>query len=78
LKPRKGSVLVTGPTGSGKSTTLYGAINYLNKEDSNILTAGPIEYTSSWYWSGSNSRGDWFNIRLRLFVPFYDKIQRSF
>ena len=42
----QGMVLVTGPTGSGKSTTLYGAINYLNKPDINILTVeDPVEYT---------------------------------
>jgi type IV pilus assembly protein PilB len=42
----QGLVLVTGPTGSGKSTTLYGAINYLNKEDVNILTIeDPVEYS---------------------------------
>lgn len=42
----QGMVLVTGPTGSGKSTTLYGAIHYLNKPDVNILTAeDPVEYT---------------------------------
>jgi type IV pilus assembly protein PilB len=44
----QGLVLVTGPTGSGKSTTLYGAIHYLNKPDVNILTAeDPVEYTMS-------------------------------
>ena len=44
----QGLVLVTGPTGSGKSTTLYGAINHLNQADVNILTAeDPIEYTLS-------------------------------
>jgi type IV pilus assembly protein PilB len=44
----QGLVLVTGPTGSGKSTTLYGAINHLNQEDVNILTAeDPIEYNLS-------------------------------
>ena len=44
----QGMVLVTGPTGSGKSTTLYGAINYLNKPNVNILTAeDPVEYTIS-------------------------------
>jgi type IV pilus assembly protein PilB len=42
----QGMVLVTGPTGSGKSTTLYGAMNFLNESDVNILTAeDPIEYT---------------------------------
>ena len=42
----QGMVLVTGPTGSGKSTTLYGAMNFLNEPDVNILTAeDPVEYT---------------------------------
>jgi len=40
-----GMLLVTGPTGSGKTTTLYSALNYLNKPNINIMTAeDPIEY----------------------------------
>jgi MSHA biogenesis protein MshE len=40
-----GMVLVTGPTGSGKTTTLYSALNYLNQPDTKILTAeDPVEY----------------------------------
>ncbi|HOP62702.1 MAG TPA: type II secretion system ATPase GspE [Spirochaetota bacterium] len=40
-----GIILVTGPTGSGKSTTLYGVLGRLNTEDVNILTVeDPIEY----------------------------------
>ena len=40
-----GMILVTGPTGSGKTTTLYSALNYLNKPDVNIITIeDPIEY----------------------------------
>ena len=40
-----GMVLVTGPTGSGKTTTLYSALAELNKEADNIMTAeDPIEY----------------------------------
>jgi type IV pilus assembly protein PilB len=40
-----GMVLVTGPTGSGKTTTLYSGLNYLNNSDVNILTVeDPIEY----------------------------------
>jgi type IV pilus assembly protein PilB len=40
-----GAILVTGPTGSGKSTTLYAAINVLNAPDRHILTAeDPVEY----------------------------------
>ncbi|MCG8557476.1 MAG: type IV-A pilus assembly ATPase PilB [Proteobacteria bacterium] len=40
-----GMVLVTGPTGSGKTTTLYSALSELNKESTNISTAeDPVEY----------------------------------
>lgn len=40
-----GVVLITGPTGSGKTTTLYGAINYLNSINTSIITAeDPVEY----------------------------------
>jgi type IV pilus assembly protein PilB len=40
-----GMILVTGPTGSGKTTTLYSALNYLNKTGINIMTVeDPIEY----------------------------------
>ena len=39
-----GIILVTGPTGSGKSTTLYTALNEINKEDLNIVTVeDPVE-----------------------------------
>ena len=42
----QGMVLVTGPTGSGKSTTLYAALGRVNKEEINILTAeDPVEFT---------------------------------
>ncbi len=40
-----GAVLVTGPTGSGKSTSLYGALNMLNSTEKNIITIeDPVEY----------------------------------
>ena len=40
-----GIILVTGPTGSGKTTTLYAALSYINSPDKNILTIeDPIEY----------------------------------
>jgi len=40
-----GIILVTGPTGSGKTTTLYGCLNYLNKPDRKIITVEePVEY----------------------------------
>ena len=41
----QGLILVTGPTGSGKTTTLYSILRHLNDEKRNILTAeDPIEY----------------------------------
>jgi len=44
LKPY-GMVLVTGPTGSGKTSTLYAALNRLNTPETNIMTAeDPVEY----------------------------------
>src|SRR3989338_7526996 len=40
-----GMILVTGPTGSGKSTTLYSILNSLNTVDRNIITVeDPVEY----------------------------------
>jgi len=40
-----GIVLITGPTGSGKSSTLYAALNKLNSEEVNIITVeDPVEY----------------------------------
>lgn len=45
LRTPNGIVLVTGPTGSGKTTTLYAALNLLNDQTRNILTVeDPIEY----------------------------------
>ena len=43
-----GIFLVTGPTGSGKSTTLYSALNFINKADRKIITVeDPVEYELS-------------------------------
>ncbi len=40
-----GIILVTGPTGSGKTTTLYACLNYMNKPDRKIITVEePVEY----------------------------------
>ncbi|MEC6908541.1 ATPase, T2SS/T4P/T4SS family [Photobacterium piscicola] len=45
LKRPHGMLLVTGPTGSGKTTTLYGALNELNKPGKKLITAeDPVEY----------------------------------
>lgn len=46
VKMPTGIVLISGPTGSGKTTTLYGTLKLLNKEKTNILTIeDPVEYT---------------------------------
>ena len=45
IKRPNGIILVTGPTGSGKTTTLYAALNELNRPDRKIITAeDPVEY----------------------------------
>lgn len=45
IRATRGIILATGPTGSGKTTTIYSFINALNKEDKNIMTIeDPIEY----------------------------------
>ncbi len=45
IKKPYGILLVTGPTGSGKSTTLFAALNYLNNIEKNIITIeDPVEY----------------------------------
>ncbi len=45
LKQPHGMILVTGPTGSGKTTSLYSALNYINSSEKNIITVeDPVEY----------------------------------
>ncbi|MFF2090426.1 GspE/PulE family protein [Paenibacillus sp. NPDC058174] len=45
IESANGVVLITGPTGSGKSTALYSALGHLNREDVNIITIeDPVEY----------------------------------
>lgn len=45
IKFPDGIILVTGPTGSGKTTTLYACLNYINKPDRKIITVeDPVEY----------------------------------
>ena len=51
IRRPNGIILVTGPTGSGKTTTLYASLNELNRPDTKIITAeDPVEY----YLSGIN------------------------
>jgi type IV pilus assembly protein PilB len=45
LKQTYGVILITGPTGSGKTTTLYAGLNQLNSQEKNIITVeDPVEY----------------------------------
>jgi len=45
IEKQHGIVLLTGPTGSGKTTTLYSALQHLNQEQTNIITVeDPVEY----------------------------------
>lgn len=45
IRAANGLVLVTGPTGSGKTTTLYATLNEINSEDRNVVTIeDPVEY----------------------------------
>jgi general secretion pathway protein E/type IV pilus assembly protein PilB len=46
IRKTSGIILISGPTGSGKTTTLYATLKILNREESNILTIeDPVEYT---------------------------------
>ncbi len=48
LRLPDGILLVTGPTGSGKTTTLYGCLNFINKPDKKLITVeDPVEYQMS-------------------------------
>ncbi len=61
MRRPNGIILVTGPTGSGKTTTLYAALNELNRPDRKIITAeDPVEY----YLSGINQVQVQHNIGL--------------
>lgn len=61
IKRPNGIFLVTGPTGSGKTTTLYAALNELNRSDRKIITAeDPVEY----YLPGINQAEVKHNIGL--------------
>lgn len=66
-----GMILVTGPTGSGKSTTLYTILNQLNQPDINITTAeDPVEYnlTGITQVQVHQGIGFTFDVALRAFL----------
>ena len=59
LSNPNGIVLVTGPTGSGKTTTLYASLLHLNKLDTKILTVeDPVEYRASRHQSNPGQTTD--------------------
>jgi type IV pilus assembly protein PilB len=69
IRRPNGIFLVTGPTGSGKTTTLYGALGELNRPDRKIITAeDPVEY----YLPGINQ----VQVRTSIGLTF-DKIIRA-
>src|SRR5205814_8437525 len=51
IKLPDGILLVTGPTGSGKTTTLYACLNYINKPDRKIIT---VEKPAEYQMNGTN------------------------
>ena len=61
-----GMVLVTGPTGSGKTTTLYSALHHLNQPDTKIITVeDPVEYRPRPHQSGAGQRENRLGFRAR-------------
>ena len=57
-------VLVTGPTGSGKTTTLYAALNHVNSPDNKIITAeDPVEYRLGAHQSSAGEPEDRPHVR---------------
>jgi type IV pilus assembly protein PilB len=71
LKRPYGFILSTGPTGSGKSTSLYAILNYINTPEKNIITIeDPVEYTiESISQSQVNARaGLTFDVGLRAIL----------
>jgi type IV pilus assembly protein PilB len=69
----QGMVLVTGPTGSGKTTTLYGCLQHINDPELNIMTAeDPVEYYLEGVGQTQGQREDRFYLQLdptRLSAP---------
>lgn len=69
IRRPNGLLLVTGPTGSGKSTTLYAILQELNTEDVNIVTAeDPVEYKLDGLTQVNCGEGLAFNDVIRSFL----------
>ena len=59
-----GTILVTGPTGSGKSTTLYAALNQVNEPDRNIITVRTRSSTACRHQSGAGAQQGRSDVRV--------------
>jgi type II secretory ATPase GspE/PulE/Tfp pilus assembly ATPase PilB-like protein len=61
MKKKNGTILVTGPTGSGKTTTLYSMLTTLNTQDKKIITLeDPIEYELLWIVQSEVDEKRWY------------------
>jgi type IV pilus assembly protein PilB len=68
LNEPSGVILVTGPTGSGKTTTLYASLNYINDQAKKIITVeDPVEYSIDGVIQGK------FNPKIGLTYPEFIK-----
>lgn len=67
LRKKNGTILVTGPTGSGKTTTLYSVLTHLNTPDKKIITLeDPIEYELPWVVQSEVDEKRWYTYETGL------------
>ncbi len=67
IRKKNGTILVTGPTGSGKTTTLYSLLSTLNTPDKKIITLeDPIEYELSWVIQSEVDEKRWYTYATGL------------
>lgn len=67
ISKKNGMILVTGPTGSGKTTTLYTILSKLNTRDKKVITLeDPIEYNLDWVIQSEVDEKKWFTFESWL------------
>lgn len=67
ISRNNGMILVTGPTGSGKTTTLYTILSKLNSREKKIITLeDPIEYEMEWVIQAEVDEKNWFDFKTWL------------
>ena len=67
IKKRNGMILVTWPTGSGKTTTLYTILSKLNTREKKVITLeDPIEYKLNWVIQSEVDEKQWFTFKTWL------------